>query len=80
LPGSTNAVAGPRSGVGPIAVSRGGIDVVAVTGNPRDTAVNVAGSIDRDPLGGRELAGPGAATRAVAAMSAANATMSLVRT
>jgi hypothetical protein len=66
--------------VGPIAVSGVVIDVVAVTGNPSDTAVNVAGSMVRDPLGGRELAGPGAATRAVAAMSAANATMSLVRT
>jgi 3-methyladenine DNA glycosylase/8-oxoguanine DNA glycosylase len=45
-----------------------------------DTAVNVAGSIVREPLGGRELAGPGAATRALAAMSAATATMILVRT
>ena len=44
------------------------------------TAVNVAESIVRAELGGREPAGPGTATRAAAAMSAANATMSLVRT
>src|SRR3954454_17224453 len=63
-PGSTNGVAGPNPPVGPLAVSGGEIDVAAFSGSTRETAVNVAGSIVRDPLAGRELAGPGAATRA----------------
>src|SRR3954469_13087293 len=80
LPASTNAVAGPSLSAGPVAMSSVVIDVAAVAGSTSDTAVNVGGSIDGDALDGRELAGPGAATRALAAMSAANATMSLVRT
>ena len=80
MPGSINAVAGPSPAADPVAMSERSVDVAARSGSTRDTAVNVAGSIVRVPLDGRELAGPGAATRAVAAMSAANATMSLVRT
>jgi hypothetical protein len=60
-----------------------GVEIV-VTGDTEGsvivTARNCAGSIDEGGLEGRAPATPGPATRADAAMSAAIATMSLVRT
>lgn len=79
-PGSTSADSGSTLEV-EAALS---LKVVDAAGDPADspseTALSCAGSIDRSWLGIREPAGSGTATRADAAMSAANATMSLVRT
>ena len=81
-PGSTNAESGSSHPAERIAVSVVRV-VVAVTGpagSAIETTLSCAGSIDRAVLGGGESAGSGTATRAEAAMMAANATMILVRT
>jgi hypothetical protein len=80
-PGSANDVSSPSHPAERIAGSRARIDVaVVLAGNEIATALSDAVSIARAVLGALEPAGPGTATRADAAMSAAIATMNLVRT
>ena len=80
-PESANGVSGPSQPAERFAMS--GV-VVVVTGQSEAdgivTARNCAGSITEGGLEGRAPTVPGPATRAAAAMSAATATMSLVRT
>jgi hypothetical protein len=82
VPGSTNAESGSSHPAERVAGSVLTVDVAAtgLAGSAIETALNCAGSIDRAVLGGREPAGSGTATRAEAAMMAANATMILGRT
>ena len=81
LPGSRNVEPGPSQPAERIAESSCGIDVAAEpAGDETGTAYRVAESICRAELGALEPAGSGTATRADAAMSAAIATMNLVRT
>src|SRR6478609_11363604 len=80
VPGSANAVAGPTDPAEPCAVSSRVDVAVWFRGRAIETALRSAGSSDRSGLGDCEPAGAGTATRADAAMRAANATTILVRT
>src|SRR4029079_3828150 len=78
--GAANDVAGPTDPAEPCAVASR-VDAAAWSlGRATETALRSAGSSDRSGLGDCEPAGAGTATRADAAMRAANATTILVRT
>jgi hypothetical protein len=80
-PRASNVESGPSRLAERCAGSSDGIDVAGEpAGRANDTARMDAGSMVRAELGALEPAGSGTATRALAAMSAAIATMNLVRT